>query len=78
MVYVLSKVYGIERDSIRQSIEAIADIDEYLFENQNVILYALTIYAFSKLDFVDCLLIGYSKIKGYNVFTFDKKLKNRL
>ncbi|KAA6299836.1 MAG: hypothetical protein EZS26_004027 [Candidatus Ordinivivax streblomastigis] len=35
-------------------------------------------YAATNLDFVDCLLIGYEKIKNYSVFSFDKALNKRL
>jgi predicted nucleic-acid-binding protein len=36
---------------------------------------ALETYADKKIDFVDCLLYGFKAIFGYDVFTFDKKLK---
>jgi predicted nucleic-acid-binding protein len=78
MVYVLSKVYQIERASIKEAIESVSDIDVHIIEHQGVVLFALEKYTYSKLDFVDCLLIGYSKIMGYDIFTFDKKLKNNL
>jgi predicted nucleic-acid-binding protein len=78
MVYVLSKVYQIERTSVKDSIDLISNIDDYLFEHQKVVLFALVVFASSKLDFVDCLLIGYAKVEGYELFTFDKKLKSKL
>jgi predicted nucleic acid-binding protein len=43
-----------------------------------VVLHAGLIYASTNLDFIDCLLVGYAKIKGHKVFTFDKALKKRL
>lgn len=39
---------------------------------------ALETYAEQNLDFVDCLLYAYSKVKGYEIKTFDKKLKRLL
>ena len=77
-VYVLNKVYKIEREPIKTAIEMIANIDNHIIEHQNVVTHALKVHAFSRLDFVDCLLVGYSKVEGYEIFTFDKKLKNRL
>ena len=77
-VYVLSKVYKIEREPIKQAIEMITNIDNHIIEHQNVVIHALNVHASSKLDFVDCLLVGYSKVKGYEIFTFDKKLKSQL
>jgi len=45
---------------------------------RDVICYACDVYVSSNLDFVDCLIDGYAKIKGYNAFTFDKKLRRFL
>ena len=35
-------------------------------------------YADKKLDFVDCLLYGFKATCGYDIFTFDKKLKSMI
>jgi len=32
----------------------------------------------ANLDFVDCLLTGYFKIKNYSIFTFDKPLQRKM
>ncbi len=34
------------------------------------------IYSETKFDFVDCLMICYADVEGYEVITFDKKLNN--
>ena len=48
-------------------------------ENDDVLLRALEIFdGVPKLDFVDCLLYGYSVAKNENVFTFDKKLDKKI
>ena len=78
MVYVLSKVYQIERIRIKQAIEAVANIDSSIIEHQEAVLHALQVYSASTLDFIDCVLIGYVKEYDYEIFTFDKKLKSRL
>jgi predicted nucleic-acid-binding protein len=44
----------------------------------NIVRFACNLYAATKLDFVDCLLDGYAKIKGNPVFTFDGGLKKQL
>ena len=47
--------------------------------NDDVLLRALEIFDdVPKLDFVDCLLYGYSVAKDENVFTFDKKLDKKI
>lgn len=35
-------------------------------------------YAKHSLDFVDCILYAYNKVKGYGINAFDKKLKRLL
>lgn len=47
--------------------------------NDDVLLRELEIFDdVPKLDFVDCLLYGYSVAKKENVFTFDKKLDKKI
>ena len=75
VVYVLKGVYKAERTEIQEWLEVL--LEELMLENKQSILYALKVYAETSLDFVDCLLIGYNRILGRKVFTFDKKL-NRL
>jgi predicted nucleic-acid-binding protein len=75
MVYVLNKVYKIERTLITKIINGVVNIDENLVVDFEVVLHACFVYASTKLDFIDCLLAGYSQIRGYDVFTFDKELK---
>ena len=74
IVYVLSKVYSVERDVIAKTVTNIANVSNITVAKENVVLHALQIYASTTLDFVDCLLIGYAKKDGYTIFTFDKKL----
>ena len=75
VVYVLKGVYQAERTEISEWLVAL--LDEVMIENKQSVLYALKAYAETSLDFVDCLLIGYNRILGRKVFSFDKKL-NRL
>ena len=77
-VYVLLKVYGVERNVIAQAVARIADADNVRLAQSGVVCHALNVFASSTLDFVDCLLVGYAKEKQYNVFTFDKKLQKYL
>ena len=57
----------------------IADDDKESFVlEENVIRYGCNIYASTRLDFIDCLLIGYANVKDYQIFTFDVELKKKL
>jgi predicted nucleic-acid-binding protein len=78
MVYVLSKVYKVERSLIAHTIEQIDSMNNVLIAESQVVLHAAFIYASTNLDFVDCLLVGYAKIKNYSIFTFDKDLRKWL
>ena len=78
VVYVLSKAYGVKRDAVAKTITDITYLSNVAFAQKRVVLHALSVYASTMLDFVDCLLTGYAKEEGYTVFTFDKKLSKYL
>ena len=75
VVYVLAGVYKAERDEVQEWLTCF--LSEIALEKKQAILYALKVYRETNLDFVDCVLIGYNRIEGQRVFSFDKKL-NRL
>ncbi len=77
-VYVLSKVYNVEREIVAQTLTGIAGLNNIRVSKDEVVQYALGLFSSSMLDFVDCLLVGYTKEKRYSVFTFDKKLQKQL
>lgn len=76
VVYVLQKVYSVQRKTLRTMIYDI--LDTITCEESDCIRYAMDIYAEISLDFVDCLLIAYHKINKENIFSFDKKLNKQL
>ena len=76
VVYVLKSVYKIEREEIATAIlEILKEID---IEHKSTIIEAIKIFSGTNLDFVDCILIAYKKIEKAEVFSFDKKLNNKL
>lgn len=76
VVYVLKGVYKVERKVI--SITLIEFLDEVEIQNQASMCEALSIYADTSLDFVDCILIGRHRILGEEIASFDKKLNKML
>lgn len=78
VVYVLLKVYKVERIEISNTIDDFISIPSVQTTSDKVIKVATTHFASDNLDFVDCLLIGYKQIEMYDVITFDKKLVNFL
>lgn len=76
VVYVLKSVYHIEKTDIRTFIYSL--LDDISCDESKCILLAIDTYASISLDFVDCLLVAYHKIKHENIFSFDKKLNKYL
>ncbi len=76
IVYVLKRVYGIERNMIKESLTDF--LSEVQSNEMEVIKHGLITYSEKNLDFVDCILYAYHKIKGHEVKTFDKKLQQLL
>lgn len=76
VVYVLVKLYSVPREKIEEIVSPI--LNEVEFDDTEVIKSALENYSKTKLDFVDCLLLARKQILCEEIFTFDKKLLNRL
>jgi len=76
MIYVLKKVYQIEKGAIQKFIHSL--LDDISCTEESCIRMAVDIYLSISLDFVDCLLIAYYRINGENVYSFDKKLNKHL
>lgn len=76
IVYVLSKVYKVERQEIYFAIlDLLNDVEmmeKALYEN------ASRLYGQSKLDYVDCILVVRKRMYGDKVFTFDKMLNEEM
>lgn len=78
VVYVLEKVYKVERVHIFDSLSNLLSYSNISMHDRNILIEALKVYSEIKIDFVDSLLFAYSKIGGHTVFTFDKKLNQML
>jgi len=78
VIYVLSKIYKINRKEISENLLKIFSLDGVIVENEEIVVFAVAEYGNSKLDFVDELLYANSKIRGVMVKTFDGGLQNKL
>ncbi len=78
LVYVLTKVYGVGREAVARTITDLAGLPNIRVGKEDVIHRALGVFASSTLDFVDCLMVGYARERGYEIFTFDKQLNKLL
>ena len=78
IVYVLAKTYKIERALIQEKLLGVLWNENVETPSQAVVETALRYFGGTKLDFVDCLMVGYATVEGHRIFTFDKELKKYL
>lgn len=78
IVYVLVGVYKTTRSQAAEMISGLLDNQNTHTSDDGLIRYALNCFSENNLDFVDCLMIGYHRINGFDVRTFDKKLMKAL
>lgn len=78
IVYVLQKVYGIQNDKISETLLGLLKYENIIVNDIEVLEEAFLLFGRRRLDFVDTLLYGYNKVRGYEIYTFDKKLNNVL
>lgn len=78
IVYVLEKVYKVDRNRICNELKDLIESDNIKVDNIDVISYALDIFSKLRLDFIDSLLCAYAKITNAKIYTFDKKLLNAI
>ena len=76
VVYVLYRLYSVPREKMHEIVSPI--LNEVSIDNRDVIEEALSVFSKSKFDFVDCIVLARKEILREDVFTFDKKLANRL
>ena len=77
IVYVLEKVYEVKNEEISDILLELFKYTNIVVNDIEVLEEAFILFGKRRLDFVDTLLYAYNKVKGYEVYTFDKKL-NRL
>jgi predicted nucleic-acid-binding protein len=77
-VYILHGTFQNSRQVIASKLKDFVVIQDGLVSEPNAIIFGLNTYASSNLDFIDCLLAGYAKVKGSLILTFDSGLKKEL
>ena len=76
VVYVLKRVYSLDRKTIASSVQHFLNL--VTPKDEDVLKEAVKTYGNQNLDFVDCVLYAYSLHGGYEIATFDEKLKKLL
>ncbi|MFQ5602236.1 MAG: PIN domain-containing protein [bacterium] len=75
-VFVLEKVYQVERVLIADLLIKLLDIKGVKNANKQILTNALEYYRRSKIDIVDCLVCSYGIINDIEIMSFDKDLKS--
>ena len=78
VVYVLEKVYKVDRKAIEQALVNLILYTNISLNNKDLVKTALQLFSNRRLDFVDTLLFAYNKVEDYEIITFDKKLNNAI
>ncbi|KPC97249.1 pilus assembly protein [Geobacillus sp. Sah69] len=78
VIYVLEKVYNVANAEISDTLLELFKYDNIDVDDIEIVEEALILFGRRRLDFVDALLYAYHKVKGYEVYTFDKKLNKVL
>ena len=74
VVYVLTKVYGIDRVSVADCMNELLSF--VTTSNPSIMRNAFSNYRESKLDFVDGILAAYKIVDVKEILSFDRKLNN--
>ena len=76
VVYVLEKVYKVDRNEITTEITGFINDIDVTIPSQEAVLIGLRHFGTENLDFVDCILAGYAEVDRARIHSFDKKLNN--
>ncbi|WP_158648502.1 PIN domain-containing protein [Candidatus Symbiothrix dinenymphae] len=78
VVYVLLKTYESDRHYVASSLRYFLRIPTVSVIDFEVIDEALKVFATTKLDFVDCMLSAYSKVRNFEIATYDRALISQM
>ena len=73
VVFVLLKVYQIDKKEISDTLTIFIQYDNIIMDSKDIALEALCIFARKNIDFIDSILCA--KSSNYEIKTFDKKLQ---
>jgi len=78
IVYVLSKVYNVEREVIKETFSEFLDKENINVSNKEIINKSLELFTELNIDYIDSLLCAYNHLKNIKIETFDNRLKRNL
>ena len=76
IVYVLERVYKVNRNEIYEKIHSILNMENIIIENRSIIVTALNYYKDKNINFNDAYIASHAIKNNINkVFTFDNDFK---
>lgn len=76
IVYVLERVYKVNRNEIYEKIHSILNMENIITENRSIIVNALNYYKDKNINFNDAYIASHAIKNNINkVFTFDNDFK---
>jgi len=75
VIYVLKRIYKYEKKEISSTLKKILLYNHLYTENKLVTFEALEIYAEKNIDFADAMLCAKKNLEGFEILSFDKKIK---
>ena len=78
VVYVLTKIYGINRKDIAATLLDFYESTNAVLPHKEAALKGIEYFGEKTLDFVDCILAGYYEKENIIIQTFDEKLNKLL
>jgi len=77
-IYIMEKLYKMTRTEMVSVLEPFLQTEVVVLEDKSVVLMALKMYEFTRLSYVDCLIIEKGRESGTEILTFDRKLFSKL
>jgi predicted nucleic acid-binding protein len=78
VVFVLSRIYGIARKDIADTLLDFYGNTNCLLPHREAVIRGIEYFGEKNLDFVDCILAGYYEAENITIHTFDAKLEKLL
>jgi predicted nucleic-acid-binding protein len=74
-VYVLEKVYKVERNDIRQTFVTLCGYEHLTFAEKDVVMASLSLYCEHRIDYIDAILCAYHQVRHATIHSFDKRVQ---
>lgn len=75
--FILGKFYHLEKEEIIQQLESLLSAQYFHIQNDAVFKDALKLFKINNNSLADCFLLAKAQEENAELFTFDKKLKEK-